>query len=209
MKNPNFNYTDLKKRSERYGTITIIGRKSQFKGNSVNVYTAEQDEIIIGNSYYTSHVRQNYSIKNNTTIIDYHIDGGFNVKWLDKKFNKTASDLQISPQGLNLEVRMTKNMKCVFNSYQYSLHHETVKKGLMFQGNIDNINNLKEFRHILSGVRKIIKKVDLAELIRHQIDYSTGQIVSIAKLDTNSDHGDRIIINYNELFKFNKLQKNE
>ena len=206
MKNPNFDYTELKARSERYGTTTIIGRKSQFKGNTVNVYTVEQDEIVVTNSYYTGHVRQTYSIKNNITTIEYNIDGGYNVKWLEKKFNKLYTDLHIKNKlgGLRAEVLMSSGIICGFGNYHYNLEHKKEIKGLMFQGNIDSIKELKELRYILGGVRKIIKRVDLAELVKHQMDHSTGEMVLIAKLDTKGDHGDRILIDYAKLQQFDK-----
>tara|TARA_R100001530_G_scaffold121639_1_gene89133 strand:- start:2386 stop:3024 length:639 start_codon:yes stop_codon:yes gene_type:complete len=205
MKNPNFNYTNLKERSERYGTTTIIGRKSQFKGNSVSVYTAEQNEITVVNSYYTDHTRQIYSIKDNKTIIDYNINGGFNLKWLEKKMRKTCMDLLIHPAaGITVEVIMNSNMCCNFDFYGYYLTHKESKEGLMFQGNIDNLSKLKELRHILSDVRKIIKRVNLAELVKHTIDYDTGELIQIAELIDPEDQGTRLLINYNKLLKFDR-----
>jgi len=205
MKNPNFNYTNLKERSERYGTTTIIGRKSQFKGNSVSVYTAEQNEITVVNSYYMDHTRQIYSIKDNKTTLNYNITGGFNLKWLEKKMRKTCMDLLIHPAaGITVEVIMNSNMCCNFDFYGYYLTHKENKEGLMFQGNIDNLSKLKELRHILSDVRKIIKRVNLAELVKHTIDYDTGELVQIAELIDPEDQGTRLLINYNKLLKFDR-----
>jgi hypothetical protein len=205
MRNPNFNYTDLKKRSERYGSTTIIGRKSQFKGNSVSVYTAEQNEITVVNSYYMDHTRQIYSIKDNKTIIDYNITGGFNLKWLEKKMRKTCMDLLIHPAaGMTVEVIMNSGMCCDFNSHGYNLIHKESKEGLMFQGNIDNLSKLKELRHILSDVRKIVKRVDLAQLVEHTMDHETGELVQIAELIEPEDQGARLLINYGKLLKFDR-----
>jgi hypothetical protein len=74
----------------------------------------------------------------------------------------------------------------------------------MFQGNIDNLSKLKELRHILSDVRKIIKRVNLAELVKHTIDYDTGELVQIAELIDPEDQGTRLLINYNKLLKFDR-----
>jgi len=206
MKNPNFNYRDLKERSERYGTTTIIGRKSQFKGNTINVFTAEQDEIVIRNSYYHDHVSQMYSIKNNITTIEYHIGGGHNVKWLEKKFKELEQGLSlpINISGIRAEVKMNKGMTCEFGHWHYNLHHKIEKKGLMFQGNIDNIDQLKEMRCILSNVRNIIKRTDLAELVKNQMDHRTGEMINIATLSDSKNLGHRIIIDYDKLQKHDK-----
>ena len=205
MRNPNFDYTDLKKRSERYGITTIIGRKSQFKGNSVSVYTAEQNEITVVNSYYMDHIRQIYSIKDNKTIIDYNITGGFNLKWLRKKIEKTCMDLLIHPAaGISVEIIVNKGMSCDFNSHGYNLTHKESKEGLMFQGNIDNLSKLKELRHLLSNVREIIKRVNLADLVQHTMDHDTGELVQIAELIEPENDGARLLIDYNKLLKFDR-----
>lgn len=205
MKNPNYDYTDLKKRSEMYGTTTIIGRKSQFKGNTVNVYTAEKNEINIINSYYMDHVRQIYSIKDNNTIIDYNITGGFNRKWLRKKLEDTCVDLNLNPiNGLHVDIIMNSHTSCTFNNYGYNMIHKESREGLMFQGNIDNLNKLKELKRTLSNVRKIIKRINLSEMVEHTIDYDTGELLKLAELHTSKEDGPRLLIDYNKLLKFDR-----
>ena len=56
----------IKKRSENIsGATSIVSGKSQFKGNTINIWTCtsnKRKEIVVSNSYYMGGVRQTYTI---------------------------------------------------------------------------------------------------------------------------------------------------
>jgi len=183
------NWDDIKKRAENIsGSTTIIANKSQFKGNTVNIWACTSNkhkEIVVSNTYYTGHVRQVYDINTDTTSINYNTST-HSPKWLNKLFGPNGD------KGIRVEMT---NMSCSFEPWMYYLDCETKDKGLMFKGNIDNINTLKELKHELSKVRSMIKKYTLEELT----ELSTEQ-----DNDTHNFHRNIMVIKYNDLVKFDR-----
>ena len=177
----------IKKRSENIsGATSIVSGKSQFKGNTINIWTCtsnKRKEIVVSNSYYMGGVRQTYTINDDTTTFDYIIST-HSPKWLNKL---------LGPNGdIGITVEM-KDMKCVFEPWMYHLNCVTSKEGLMFKGNIDNINTLKELKQELSKVRSIIKKYTLEQLT----ELST-------EMDVTNTHRNMLVIQYNNLVKFDR-----
>jgi hypothetical protein len=175
----------IKRRAENIsGSISIISGKSQFKGNTVNVWTCnsnDKKEIVVANTYYMGSVRQTYIINDDTTTIDWNTST-HSPKWLTKL---------LGPNGSNSILVKMKDMECTFEPWMYYLNCETSEKGLMFKGNIDNINTLKELKQELSKVRSIIKKYTLEQL--------TELSVEITKENVNRD---QIVIKHNDLVRF-------
>ena len=178
------NWNTIKKRAENIsGATSIISSKSQFKGNMVNIWTCtsnKRKEIVVANTYYTGHVRQTYTINDDTTTFNYQTST-HSPKWLRKLLG--------SHGNIGIRVDM-KDMDCTFEPWMYYLNCETKDKGLMFK---DNINTLKELKQELSKVRSIIKKYTLEQLT----ELSTEK-------DTCNTHRDIIIIKYNNLVRFDR-----
>jgi len=181
------NWNTIKKRAENIsGATTIIAGKSQFRGNTVNIWTCttnKHKEIVVSNTYYTGCVRQVYDINTDTTTINYQTST-HSPKWLNKLFGPNGD------KGIRVEMS---NMNCSFEPWMYYLDCETKDKGLMFKGNIDNINTLKELKHELSKVRSIIKRYTLEELT----ELSTEQ-------DKDNTHRNIIVIKYEDLVQYDR-----
>ena len=181
------NWNDIKKRAESIsGSTTIIAGKSQFRGNTVNIWTCTENknkEIVVSNTYYTGCVRQVYDINTDTTATSYNTSTQ-SPKWLREMFGPNGDT------GIRVEMN---DMNCSFEPWMYYLNCETKAKGLMFKGNIDNINTLKELKHELSKVRGMIKKYTLADLT----ELSTKQ-------DNDNLHRDIIIIKYKDLEQYDR-----
>lgn len=187
--NRNTDWDIIKERAEIIsGSTTIIAGKSQFKGNTVNIWTCNSNkhkEIVVSNSYYTGCVRQVYDINADITKTDYNTST-HSPKWLRKLLDPNRSG------GTGIKVQM-KDMECTFESWMYYLNCETSQKGLMFKGNIDNINILKELKQELSKVRSIIKK------------YTLKQLTELSEeIDSSHLHRDIIIIKHNDLVRFDR-----
>jgi len=177
----------IKNRAENIsGATTIIAGKSQFKGNTVNIWTCTSNkhkEIVVANTYYTGCVRQIYTINDDTTTINYNTST-HSPKWLRKMFGPNGD------KGITIKM---KDMECTFEPWMYHLNCETSEKGLMFKGNIDNINTLKELKQELSKVRSIIKKYTLEQLT----ELST-------EINEENLNRDMLIIQYNNLVRFDR-----
>tara|TARA_R100000152_G_C6736675_1_gene160783 strand:- start:1 stop:570 length:570 start_codon:yes stop_codon:yes gene_type:complete len=185
-------WDSIKKRAENIsGATTIIAGKSQFKGNTVNMWTCtsnSRNEIVVSNSYYMGHVMQTYLINDDITRVEY-TNNISSPKWLRELLSTT--------NAIHCDIRIQmKDMYCLFSSWQYMLSCIVEHKGLMFKGNIDNINTLKELKYILSGVRSIIKKYTLKELTKlTSVDITNNTIViqhdDLVKFDRRmSDHSE-------------------
>ena len=186
-------WNSIKKRAENIsGATTIIAGKSQFKGNTVNMWTCtsnSRNEIVVSNSYYMGHVMQTYLINDDITRVEY-TNNISSPKWLRELLSTT--------NGNSCEIRIQmKDMYCHFSSWQYMLSCTVEHKGLMFKGNIDSINTLKELKSILADVRSIIKKCTQEELTKLG---STGIVEGIQYMgDSNT-----IVIKHNDLVKFDR-----
>lgn len=180
-------WNNVKSRSEnRSGATCIIASKSQFRGNTVNMWTCtsnDRSEIVVSNSYYMGHVIQTYLINDDMTIVEY-TNNTPAPKWMTSMFSNNK----------DIRIQM-KDMYCQFSGWQYVLGCKTEKKGLMFSGNIDNISTLKELKRILSNVRSIIKRYayeDVAELAAPEI------------VEGELHYRDTLVINYDRLVKFDR-----
>tara|TARA_R100000152_G_C6741901_1_gene165685 strand:- start:1 stop:603 length:603 start_codon:yes stop_codon:yes gene_type:complete len=186
-------WDNVKNRSEIHtGSTAIIAGKSQFKGNTVNMWTCtsnNRNEIVVSNSYYMGCVMQTYLINDDTTRVEY-TNNVPSPKWLRELLSTT--------NGNSCEIRIQmKDMYCHFSSWQYMLSCTVEHKGLMFKGNIDSINTLKELKSILGDVRSIIKKYTQEELTKLG---STGVVEGIQYMgDSNT-----IVIKHNDLVKFDR-----
>ena len=193
MKRDKEYWDNVKTRSELHsGSTAIIAGKSQFKGNTVSMWTCTSNntkEIVVSNTYYMGSIRQTYLINDDITEVEYT-----NVipapKWLRELLSTT--------NGNSCEIRIQmKNMYCHFSAWQYMLCCSVEHKGLMFKGNIDNINTMKELKSILSNVRSIVKKYTQEELTKLG---STGVVEGIQYMgDSNT-----IVIKHNDLVKFDR-----
>tara|TARA_R100001198_G_scaffold63885_1_gene37504 strand:- start:1791 stop:2399 length:609 start_codon:yes stop_codon:yes gene_type:complete len=195
MKRDKEYWDNVKSRSEIHtGSTAIIAGKSQFKGNTVNMWTCtskKNKEIVVSNSYYMGHVIQTYLINDDTTRIEY-TNTIPSPKWL----RRLLSTNPVFNNMCDIRIQM-KDMYCHFSSWQYMLSCTVEHKGLMFKGNIDNINTLKELKSILGGVRSIIKKYTQEELTKLG---STGVVEGVQYMgDSNT-----IVIKHNDLVKFDR-----
>lgn len=142
MKKDKQYWDNVKSRSERHtGSTAIIAGKSQFRGNTVSMWTCTSNntkEIVVSNSYYMGHVIQTYLIKDDITRVEY-TNNTPSPKWLRELLSTTNGSYEIRIQ--------MKNMYCHFTSWQYMLCCSVEHKGLMFKGNIDNINTMKELKY--------------------------------------------------------------
>ncbi len=185
MKRNEHYWKEVKSRADNLSqTTTIITGKSQFRGNTVNMWTCNKNnEIVVSNSYYTGHVMQTYLINDDITRIEYSNNTPA-PKWMNKMFTNNKA----------IRIQM-KDMHLLFSEWHYLLGCTTEKKGLMFMGNIDSISTMKELKRILSSVRNIIKRYayeDVAELAAPEI------------VEGELHYGDTLIINYDKLLQFDR-----
>lgn len=172
----------VKSRAENIsGSTTIISGKSQFRGNTVNMWTInnkDQEEITVANTYYMGSVHQTYLINDCKTTVKYSCTVPA-PKWLR---NRIANNKSIRIQ--------MKDMYCTFSAWEYTLCCTAEKEGLMFNGNIDNISTLKELKRILSSVRSIVKK------------YSYETLTELVSIKDLNDYD--LVITYYKLLKYDR-----
>lgn len=141
----------------------VIFKGSQFKGNTITLYHAE-DIISLENRYYNSRVSQIYT--DNKTTISYNT-----IKVLGKWYNdlfKTLIHLPVAPTS------KYNNYEIHFTSYLLALCYEETKDGLCLQGNYDSIKFIKDelnwnFKKIIHNLKTLHHK-DYVK--REEIDLS-------------------------------------
>ena len=121
-----------------------------FKGHSGGLHKLGDNILELVNCYWTNVVIQSFNISENTTERRYHMDTGENPKYVRDIIDKAKHNHYRFILNDNVEV----------NLYDWSLQitKKTKLKGLNFQGHWDNINDLRELRKYVRGIKHNLKR---------------------------------------------------
>ena len=187
---------------------SLIVRKAQFKGNSVNLYTVRNthtEGIVLDNTYYGGSVSQKYDINNKETNIRYDINLT-SPKWLGAKlidFHLMRFPTTPQPSIYNISCPLivvdAKDISISFTEYTYDISLTKNLPGLQFQGNIDCIRELNKLRQKLTDARKILKNNDVNDILNITRRDSIEQLKRIH----GTDDPLQMYINLNDFFQLN------
>lgn len=141
---------------------TIIKNQTCGKGMtmSLKIITDENGEHLrMHNSYFGGTIFQSYSKNIDTTTIKAQIYMMYSPKWLMNKLGSITTNNQAHLIIDDGEVRLE------FTGYNGQLHSSIDKKGIAFQGNIQNISAIRQLKSKLTCARDIIKHNSFDELI--------------------------------------------
>ena len=184
---------------------SLISRRTQFKGNTVNLYTThdkEAERIVLDNTYYGGTVSQQYDIQNKETNIRYNINLD-SPQWLVRKLE----DLHLMRWNNNpkpfscpfILVEGGRDMSISFTEYTYDISLTKYLPGLQFQGNIDCIKELNYLRYKLRDARNILKNNDVKDILNILQEDSIKELKKIH----STDDAVRMNINLNDFFQLN------
>jgi len=189
---------------------SLISRKAQFKGNSVNLYTIHNTDnvtgvplegIVLDNTYYGGSVSQKYDINNKETNIRYDINLT-SPKWLRSKlidFHLMRFNNKCQPFSCPLIVVDAKDISINFTEYTYDISLTKNLPGLQFQGNIDCIKELTNLRYKLRDARNILKNNDVKDILNILQEDSIKELKRIH----STDDAVTMNINLNDFFQLN------
>ena len=120
-----------------------------FKGHSGGLNKVGDNILELINCYWTNVVVQSFNINENTTERRYHLDSGQNPKYVRDIMDKAEHD----------HYRFILNDDVEVSLYDFSLQvvKKTKLKGLNFENHWDSINELKELRRYIRGIKHNLK----------------------------------------------------
>tara|TARA_B110000008_G_scaffold242816_1_gene251466 strand:+ start:443 stop:1012 length:570 start_codon:yes stop_codon:yes gene_type:complete len=141
---------------------TIIKNKTYGKGMTMSLKVVKDEtghHLRMHNSYFGGTVFQDYTNKIDTTTIRIQMNMMYSPKWLTAKLGGIGTNNQA-----HLVIK-EKGLTIMFTGYSGQLHNTTEKKGIAFQGNIENISSLRMYKERLNKARDIIKHNSYDDLI--------------------------------------------
>lgn len=141
---------------------TILGNRSIGKGMRMsmahNTNRDGRDELIMFNTYFNGTVMQTFNNPENTTRKEYRHSLTYSPKWLKEKTTiKNGGYYQIDLVTAN-------NVHLHCSHAWISCTLEYTDKGLTFDGNITNINNLKKTADEVKWFKNMLKNNSIKEL---------------------------------------------
>ena len=183
---------------------SLISRRVQFKGNTVNLYTThdkEEERIVLDNTYYGGTVSQQYDLQNKETNIRYNINFD-SPQWMVRKLE----DLHLmrwnnnsKPFSCPFILVGKRDMSISFTEYAYDITLTKHLPGLQFQGNIDCIKELNYLRYKLRDARNILKNNDVKDILNILQEDSIKELKKIHSTDDSV----RMNIGLNDFFQLN------
>lgn len=183
---------------------SLISRRVQFKGNTVNLYTThdkETESIILDNTYYGGNVSQQYDIHNKGTNIRYNINLN-SPKWLASKlidFHLMRFNNKPQPFSCPSIIVKAEDISISFTEYTYDISLTKYLPGLQLQGNIDCIRELNNLRYKLREARNILKNNDVKDIL----NITERDNIEQLKILHSTDDPLQMYINLNDFFQLN------
>lgn len=141
---------------------TIIKNQTYGKGMTMSLKVVNDEKgqhIRMHNSYFGGSVFQNYTNELDRTTIRIQMNMMYSPKWLTAKLGGVGANNQAQL------IIKEKDLTIMFTGYSGQLHNTTKKKGIAFQGNIENISSLRMYKERLNKARDIIKHNSYDDLI--------------------------------------------
>ena len=183
---------------------SLISRRTQFKGNTVNLYTThnkKKTSIILDNTYFGGSVSQQYDIHTKETNIRYNINLN-SPKWLGSKlidFHLMRFNNKCQPFSCPVIIVKSEDISISFTEYTYDILLTKYLPGVQFQGNIDCIKELNNLRYKLRDARNILKNNDVKDILNITKRDSIEQL----KILHSTDDPLQMYINLNDFFQLN------
>jgi hypothetical protein len=155
--------------SETYKTI--IRNQSFGKGMTMSMKLATNDigsSLHTHNSYFGGSVYQVFHTNTNITEIRTQTQMMYSPNWLQEKLGSIGS-----PASRSLLIK-DKDVSITFTSHSGQLVSNVKEKGMILQGNIENINSLKHFKQRLNHARDIIKYNSIEDIMNCELSSSTN-----------------------------------
>ncbi|MGY8954940.1 MAG: hypothetical protein ACKVK1_01940 [Flavobacteriales bacterium] len=142
---------------------TIIKNHSSGKGMTMGmkiITDKDGEHIHMHNTYFGGGVYQVYSKKTDTTNIRVQMQMMYSPIWLLEKMGPVGS----SSTSRTFDIQ-NEDITLTFTGYSGNLTKNIDKKGIAFNGNIENIELINSLKHQLNQARDIIKHNSIETIV--------------------------------------------